>query len=85
MFYQVYDTPEYLHLVSPNILYDTFWEGDLFAELETSFSNPSLQYHAIGKFCIHPKDWRAIRNLALEAFQKEGETANEIPLRIVTR
>ena len=71
--------------MSPNILVDAFWEGDIFAELEASYSNPSLQYHAIGKFCLHPKDLRTIRNLALQAFEKEEETGSEIPLRIVTR
>jgi len=46
------DEPECLELVSPSII-DDDWDGSIFAELQASFSNPSLRYHAIGKFVFN--------------------------------
>ena len=46
------DEPECLELVSPSVI-DDDWDGSIFAELQASFSNPSLRYHAIGKFVFN--------------------------------
>ena len=49
------DSPRCLTLVSPNLI-TRDWDGSLFAELEASFSLPSLRYHAIGKFSFALED-----------------------------
>jgi len=46
------DEPEHLKLVSPCVI-DQDWDGSIFAELQASFTNPSLRYHAIGKYVFN--------------------------------
>ena len=82
---QVYDEAQHLKLVSPNIITDQDWDGNIFAELEASFSNPSLQYHAIGKFCFKPTDKKRLQSVARKAFLLEEDNVVEIPLRIETK
>ena len=57
------DSPRCLTLVSPNLITQD-WDGSLFAELEASFSIPSLRYHAIGKFSFAPEDVEKVTRLA---------------------
>jgi len=83
----VYDEPQILKLVSPNLLKDD-WNGDLFAELEASFSNGSLKYHVIGKFTFPKCDMDVLKELARKASEIEEEGEEDgvvIPLRIATR
>jgi len=71
------DKPENLKLISPNLTNSPEWTGSIFAELEASFSNPSLCYHAIGRFVFAPQDINKIKEL----------TSGKLlaPMRIVTR
>jgi len=71
------DQPQNLKLVSPNITNSPDWSGSFFAELEASFSNPSLCYHAIGRFVIKPSDLEQIRQLASGCLT--------CPMKIITR
>ena len=57
------DSPRCLTLVSPNLI-TRDWDGSLFAELEASFSLPSLRYHCIGKFSFAPEDVEKVTRLA---------------------
>jgi len=57
------DRPEKLNLVSPCRI-DEEWDGSIFAELEAAFSNPSLRYHAIGKYMFHSKFCKEIAKAA---------------------
>jgi len=81
----VHDEPQHLRLVSPCVVTDNDWNGNIFAELEASFGNPTCMYHAIGKFIFPPKDLEELRALAKRAFQQENLTRSEIPLRLITR
>eukprot|EP00092_Neocalanus_flemingeri_P013687 GFUD01014760.1.p1 GENE.GFUD01014760.1~~GFUD01014760.1.p1 ORF type:complete len:1163 (-),score=280.67 GFUD01014760.1:114-3602(-) len=81
----VHDEPQHLHLVSPSVTSAGEWNGNVFAELEASFSNPSLMYHVIGKFVFPDEDLEEIRKLASKAFHQETITRTDIPLRLVTR
>jgi len=73
----IHDKPENLKLVSPNLTDSPQWNGSIFGELEASFSNPSLCYHAIGRFVFDPKDIGRIKQLA--------SNKPRMPMRIVTR
>jgi len=73
----IHDKPQHLKLVSPNLTNSAEWTGNIFAELETSFSNPSLCYHAIGRFAFNPKDIIKIKEIAKGKLQT--------PMRIITR
>ena len=74
-----------MRLVSPNIVSCKDWNGDVFAELDASFSNKNLQYHVIGKFTFPQEDLATIRNLALTAKKEEDKKGIVIPFRIITR
>jgi len=78
------DKPQHLKLVSPCLVNFSGWNGEIFAELEASFSNKSLSYHCIGSFFFEDKDLERIGSAACEASQSESET-RKFPLRIITR
>eukprot|EP00092_Neocalanus_flemingeri_P000078 GFUD01000080.1.p1 GENE.GFUD01000080.1~~GFUD01000080.1.p1 ORF type:complete len:1171 (-),score=266.56 GFUD01000080.1:163-3675(-) len=71
----IHDEPQNLKLVSPNLTHSPEWSGSIFAELETSFSNPSLCYHALGRFVFDSKDIKKIQEIS----------SGKLLLRIVTR
>lgn len=66
------DSPQQLRLVSPCKI-ETDWEDNIFAELEASFSEPSLRYHAIGRFVFNKEYRTAIISAAKEAEMTGGE------------
>ena len=68
---QMTDEPENLNLVSPCII-DQNWDGSIFAELQASFSNPSLRYHAIGKYMFNSHYCNAIKEASKQAFVTEN-------------
>ena len=81
----IFDAPEQLHLVSPCIVTEEGWQGDIFAELEASFSNPSLRYHAIARFMFPKYDIDRIRDLARVANSTERQSGRSKPMRLVTK
>ncbi|XP_023326537.1 uncharacterized protein LOC111699967 [Eurytemora carolleeae] len=81
----IFDEPEELYFVSPCSMFEKDWSGEVFAELEASFSNPSLRYHAIGMFKFPKSILEKIRDLATKAHQQEINSGNSKPMRIKTR
>jgi len=63
------DVPEKLNLVSPCKIGQD-WDGSAFAELEASFSNPSLRYHAIGKYMFNLEFIEQIKEAATQSTSK---------------
>ena len=70
---QMTDTPEFLHLVSPNIITKD-WDGMFFAELEAKFSEPSLRYHCVGLYSLSKDHLGDIVKLA------QNQTGKKKPL-----
>ena len=73
------DEPEHLQLVSPCVI-DNHWDGSAFAELQASFTNPSLRYHAIGKFMFNSANYKSITAAA----RQSAVTENVNVMKIVT-
>ena len=73
------DEPENLNLVSPCVI-DQDWDGSIFAELEASFTNPSLRYHAIGKYMFNSCYYKDI----IAAARLSSVTYRENVVRIET-
>ena len=73
------DEPEHLQLVSPCVI-DNNWDGSAFAELQASFTNPSLRYHAIGKFMFNSDNYQSI----IAAARQSAVTESVNVMRIVT-
>ena len=57
--------------MSPCVI-DNKWDGSAFAELQASFTNPSLRYHAIGMFMF--KFAKDIRTAARQSAGTESAT-----------
>merc|ERR1719186_1051173 len=81
----IYDEPQHLKFVSPCIINSYDWTGEVFAELEASFSNASLSYHCVGSFFFDDKDLNEIIHMASQASDYETEYKTLLPLRIITR
>ena len=67
------DEPIHLRLVSPCIITED-WDGSIFADLEASFSHPSLRYHCVGKYMFSKDDICKILKLA-SSHQPLGDKA----------
>ena len=70
-----------LRLVSPCIVTsEAQWDGRIFADLEASFSQPSLRYHCVGKFMFCKQSRAKIARLA----QDKREEKRKPVLRMKT-
>ena len=77
------DDPVQLRLVSPCII-TLHWDGCIFADLEASFSQPSLRYHCVGKFMFSPESRGEIVTLARETTQCRFGVEKKPVLRMKT-
>ena len=71
-----------LRLVSPCII-TLIWDGCIFADLEASFSQPSLRYHCVAKFMFSEESRGEIVRLARETNSRLGEERKPV-LRMKT-
>ena len=83
-FVQIHDEPQHLELVSPTVT-RRGWDGSIFAELEASFSNTSLSYHAVASFRFSDADLGELVLAGCKAQQKEAELEKPLPMRIITK
>ena len=68
------DDPIQLRLVSPCIIAPEWqWDGCIFADLEASFSQPSLRYHCVGKFMFCKESRAEIIRLAQDSKSRLAE------------